>query len=147
MESIRRLFLWLIVVGPLHMGEQLLFGVEEFHFLKRSLDPYYTLFAAENADRASVLLITIVGTLLSLAGYGLLAGGLPRLVAAGTFALLGASEVHHVIEAVARRGYDPGVVTSLPYAALGVLLLAAVRREFRRTRATAGFTQTESAPA
>ena len=53
------------------------------------------------------------------------------------FGLFAAMEAHHLIQALAKGVYDPGVVTSVPYAALGVLMLDAVWREYRRGRSAA----------
>jgi len=66
--------------------------------------------------------------------YALLREGTPRLIVLATFGLFGATEVHHVIESFAEGGYDPGVITCIPYAAVGLLLLESVWREFRRKR-------------
>ena len=44
------------------------------------------------------------------------------------------SEVHHLIEAVAAGGYDPGLVTSLAYVGFGALLFRSVLADFRRLR-------------
>src|ERR1044071_4311365 len=41
MERMNRLFLWLIVIGPLHMAEQMLTSIEEFYMLRGKLDGYY----------------------------------------------------------------------------------------------------------
>ena len=72
-----------------------------------------------------VSLGTIVGSILSLAFYALMSGGMARTIALAAFALLGISDIHHVIEAIAKAGYDPGVVTSLAYCRRWVEDLAA----------------------
>jgi len=54
----------------------------------------------------------------------------------GFFGLFAVSEVHHVIESIVTREYDPGVVTCVPYAVVGVLMLRAVWWEFQRLRGT-----------
>ena len=132
MVRIRRLFLVLTIVGPLHMAEQLLFGIDEFFSIKASVASYYTWFEPAAADHATVILITVVWTMVSLLFFALLSEGIPRLVVLGIFGLFGAQEVHHVIESLQKGAYDPGVVTCVPYAVLGALLLSAVWREFRR---------------
>lgn len=134
MEKIRSLFLLLIVIGPLHMAEQLVTGIEEFHAIRRGLAGYYAWFDPAFADSATVILITVVWTLVSLMFYALSREGTARLVVLGLIGAFGGQEVHHVFEAIARRGYDPGLVTCIPYAIVGNLLVAAVLREFRRTR-------------
>ena len=134
MRRIQNLFLLLIIIGPLHMGEQLLTSIEEYHAIRRALAQYYAMFDPTAADSVSVILITIVWTKVSLLVYAVLREGLPRLFVIGFLGLFAAAEAHHVIQAFAGVRYDPGLVTSVPYAALGVLMLDAVWREFRRAR-------------
>jgi len=114
------------------MIEQMLTSIEEFHWLRGQLAGYYAWFAPDSWDLATVILITVVWTKVSLALYACLVGGTARLILLALFGLFGAQEVHHVIEMLAKGGYDAGVVTSIPYAAVGCLLLAGVWREFRR---------------
>ena len=132
MDRITRLFMFLVVIGPLHMIEQMLTSIEEFYWLRGQLDGYYAWFAPASADLATVILITMVWTKVSLILYAFLVGGTARLIVLGLFGLFGASEVHHVIEVLAKGGYDAGVVTSIPYAGVGCLLVAEVWRELRR---------------
>lgn len=66
MNRINTLFLLLIVVGPLHMIEQMLTGIEEFYWLRERLQGYYAWFAPASADLATVILITVVWTKVSL---------------------------------------------------------------------------------
>ena len=132
MNQIRKLFLLLVVIGPLHMAEQLLTSIEEFYSIRRLLGGYYAWFDPAAADWATVILITIAWTVCSLLMYALLLEGWPRLIVLGGFGLLGIQELHHVAESVAKGGYDAGVVTCVPYAVVGALLVAAVWREARR---------------
>jgi hypothetical protein len=132
MDRIRKIFLLLTIVGPLHMAEQLLFGIEEFFSIKAYIASYYTWFEAAAADHATVTLITVVWTMTSLLFYALLREGTARLVVLGIFGLFGVQEVHHVIESMQKWAYDPGVVTCVPYAVLGALLLSAAWCEFKR---------------
>jgi hypothetical protein len=137
MTRIRKSFLLLLLTGPVHMAEQMAFGIEEFHMIQRTvINPYYAWFAAADADWASVLLITIVGSILSLAFYALTVGGIARTLALATFGLLGISEIHHVVDAIAKAAYDPGVVTSVAYCWFGCALLSAVGDQFRLSRMT-----------
>jgi hypothetical protein len=139
MNRIRTVFLLLTIVGPMHMAEQLLFGIEEFFSIQGYVTSYYTWFEPAAADHATVILITVVWTMTSLLFYGLLRGGTARLVVLGIFGLFGAQEVHHVIESLQTGAYDPGLVTCVPYALLGALLLSAVWQEFKQeSRATNG---------
>jgi len=135
MEKIRKLFLLLIIIGPLHMGEQLLTSIEEFYSIRQLLGGYYAWFAPSAADQATVILITIVWTLCSLLFYALLHDGIPRLIVPGVLGCFGAQEVHHIVESFQKGAYDPGVITCVPYAVVGNLLVAAVWREVKRHRA------------
>jgi hypothetical protein len=130
MNRIRTLFLLLIVIGPLHMAEQLLTGIEEFYSIRALAARYYGLFDPSAADHASVLLITLVWTAVSLLFYAVMSGGTARLVAVGLFGLFAVTEVHHIAEALMKGAYDPGVLTCVPYAVVGFQLTAAVAREF-----------------
>ena len=132
MVRINRLFLLLVLIGPLHMVEQMLTSIEEFYWLRGQLASYYAWFPPASADLATVIVITVTWTKVSLLFYALLVGGTARLAVLALFGLFGVSEAHHVFEAVARGGYDAGVITSIPYAAVGYLLVADVWREFRR---------------
>ena len=132
MNRLNTLFLLLVVVGPLHMIEQMLTSIEEFYWLRGQLEGYYAWFPPASADLATVILITVVWTKVSLLFYAFLVGGTARLFVLALFGLFGVSEVHHVIEALIKGGYEAGVVTSIPYAAVGCLLVAEVWRELRR---------------
>ena len=134
MTHIRTLFLLLTVIGPMHMAEQILTSIDEFYAIRALLPQYYQLFDPSFADRASVLLITIVWTLVSIMFYALLTEGVPRLLVLGFFGLFAVSEIHHVLESLTKGAYDPGAITSVPYAIVGGMLLAAVAREFRGRR-------------
>ena len=80
---IRVLFGWLVVVGPLHMGEQLLTGIEELQSIKQMLAVYLSWFA--DPDYGIVVLVTIIGTLFLVLSYCLLVGGRSQLVAVAVF--------------------------------------------------------------
>lgn len=118
-KTLSMLMLTIIIVGPLHMGEQILTSIEEFYMIRGALGGWYELFPPAFADRASVLLITIVFTAISLVFYALMRGGSSALVVAGMFGLLGVTEAHHWIEAAAAGAYDPGLITSFAYVAVG----------------------------
>jgi hypothetical protein len=48
------------------MAEQLTTDIEEFFMIRRTvIEPYFSMFAAADADWATVLLITIVGVITS----------------------------------------------------------------------------------
>jgi hypothetical protein len=131
MNRITTLFLWLTLIGPLHMAEQLLTSIEEFYLVRGLVTRYYAWFTESAADHATVLLITIVWTLVSLALVAVMKGGTARLAVVGILGLFSAGEIHHAFEALMTRSYDPGLVTCIPYAVIGALLTAAVWREFQ----------------
>ena len=132
MPRIRTLFLLLMIIGPLHMGEQLLTRIDEFYSIRELCGRYYAFFPPAAADHASVLLITIIWTLVSVLLYSLLHDGTTRLIVPAIFGVFGATEVHHVIESLVAGAYDPGVITCIPYSIVGALLVAEVWREFKR---------------
>jgi len=79
MSSSAKCFEWLCLMLPLHMGEQLVFGVDELYKLKRMLGVYYTLFP--EPDYGTVVLVTVVGSLVNLLAFAILCGngrGVPR---------------------------------------------------------------------
>src|SRR5262245_37427988 len=116
------------------MAEQLITGINEYYMIKEQVvGGYYAWFAPQDTDWATVLLITIVWTFVSLLFCALLRGGKATLAVMGAFGLFGASEIHHVVEQLAKTTFEPGVLTSIPYCAVGVLMLIAVWREVRRT--------------
>jgi hypothetical protein len=110
--------------------------IEEFYMLRQGLGGW-DMFPTSLADRASVLLVTIVFLTVSFLLYALMRGGRAALVVLGLFGLLGVGEAHHWIEAIAERAYDPGLVTSVPYVWIGTLILIEVALEWRATYATA----------
>ena len=142
MQRIQNLWLWLTIVGPLHMTEQLITGINEYYMIKEQVvDGYYALFAPADTDWATVLLVTIVWTFISLLFYGVLKGGRVMLAVVGAFGVFGASEIHHVIEQLTKTTFEPGVLSSVPYSAVGILMMIAVWREFRRTTGEASETK------
>lgn len=132
MARIRQLCLLMALLGPLHMLEQLMFGIDELYTLRRGLVVYHSWFA--NPDQGTVLLVTIAMAALLFLSYGLVAGGSLRLASSAVFGLLGVSEVHHMAQAFVSASYNPGVVTAVPFVAVGVMLLVAVNAEYRRQR-------------
>src|SRR5262249_16196182 len=98
MTRIRTLFLLLTVIGPMPMAEQMLTGIDEFYSIRALVARYHELFDPSMQDVASVLLITIVWTVVSILFCAMLWDQRPRLIVAGLFGLFGATEIHHVIE-------------------------------------------------
>jgi hypothetical protein len=88
MTRTQKFFLLLLLTGPIHMTEQLFTSIEEFYMIRRTvIEPYFAMFSPASADWATVLLITIAGTMFSAAFFALSAGGRTRLVALALFGL------------------------------------------------------------
>jgi hypothetical protein len=137
MARIRTLFLLLTLIGPLHMIEQMLTSVEEYHAIRESLFGLYAKFDPSAADTLSVAIVTIVWTACSFLAYSLLCDGRARLIVPGLLGVFAVLELHHIVQALQKGGYDPGLLTCVPYAWVGALLVAAVWRELKRARPVA----------
>lgn len=131
MQDLKRWFVCLILILPLHLAEQFLTGLDELYELKGQLAVIYGWF--QNSDYVTVALVGIVVMLVFLLVYGTFVGGRPRLIALGFFAGSGCVEIHHVVKTMMHGAYFPGAVTAIPFAAFGLLLMRAVVREFRKT--------------
>jgi hypothetical protein len=129
MRDIRRWFGWLIVIGPIHLGEQMLFGIDELDEIERVLAVYNGWFG--NADHGTVVLVGIVATLVMLMTYGVLIEGRARLAVIAFFGVVGVGELYHILRTALHAAYFPGTVTAIPLIAIGVLLLRSVARESR----------------
>jgi hypothetical protein len=111
------------------MVEQLLFGLDELYELQAMVGSVMTWFS--DADRAAVVLVFAVVTAVLLLCYGFMTGGVPRLVAASFFGLEFMVEGHHIVKTIVRGTYFPGAVTAIAFVAIGAMILAAARREFK----------------
>jgi hypothetical protein len=96
MDRIHHLFLWLTIIGPLHMVEQMLTSLEEFHMIQGAMAGYYGWFAPDRADLASVVMISLVWTLVSVIIYALLRGGAAMRAVMYVFGVFAVSELHHL---------------------------------------------------
>jgi hypothetical protein len=137
MPRIRTLFLLLTLIGPLHMIEQMLTSVEEYQAIRSSLFGLYSRFDASAADTLSVAIITIVWTVCSFLAYSLLCDGRARLIVPGLLGVFAVGELHHIVQGLQKGGYDAGILTCVPYAWVGALLVAAVWRELKQGRPAA----------
>ena len=127
MNATTRWFGWLVVILPLHMLEQMAFGLDELARLRQVLGIYFGWFV--EPDYGVVLLVTIVATLVNYLVYLILRGGTGRRIALTVFGILGVGELHHLLETAVALRYTPGTLTAVPYVIFGVLLLLAVRHE------------------
>ena len=129
MNDIRRWFLWTLIIGPIHLCEQLATSLDELQELKGFTAKYYGWFT--NPDVGTVLLVMISFSLVNLIVYAMLVGGPARLIALGLFALVALGELHHIVKTIVHAAYFPGAVTAIPFFIFGVLLLRAIIREWR----------------
>lgn len=134
MREIQRWFGWLVVIGPVHIGEQLLFGIDELAEIKRFLAVYYGWF--RHPDYGTVVLVGITVTSVMLMVYGLLLGGRWRFIVTGFFGVVGVTELHHIVKTFLHGAYFPGAVTAIPFVVVGFLLLRAAIREYQNTAYT-----------
>lgn len=131
-KSPRQLIRWfgcLVLTGPIHIAEQLMFGLDTLDELKGITASYYSHFS--NADVGTVMLVIFVVTLVQSLLLATLAGGRWRLSVAGFFGVAGVAEVHHIVQTVWHGSYFPGAVTSIAYIWVGVMILRAVVREWK----------------
>jgi len=135
MKNSTRWFGWIVVIAALHITEQLVFGIGELAQVKRMLAVYYGWF--QQPDYGTVLLVAVVVTLVLSMMFGILVGGKWRTISLSFMGLLAMTEVHHLIDAISAGGYNPGIITAIPFIAFGVLLLRALVREHREDRASA----------
>jgi hypothetical protein len=128
-QSLKFWFGCLVLIGPIHILEQIWFGLDELDEVKRIAGGYYGWF--ENDDLATVLFVIFVVVLVQLLVYGALSGGRWRLTVAGFWGLTSVAEIHHFVKTLLHGAYFPGMVTSFGYVAIGVMILATVVREWR----------------
>jgi hypothetical protein len=132
----RQLVRWfgcLVLTGPIHMAEQVMFGLDTLDELKGMTASYYSFFS--NADVGTVMLVIFIVTLVQSLLLATLAGGRWRLSVAGFFGVAGIAEVHHVLQTLWHRAYFPGAVTSVAYIWVGVMILRAVIRQWNSAAA------------
>src|SRR5262245_26970352 len=130
MRDVRYWFGWLPVILVFHGVEQLMFGLDELYELQGQLGAVLGLFA--NRDSGTVVLVFAVVLLVQLFVYTALVGGRWALLGPAFFAVAALGESHHIIKTIWRLDYFPGAVTAVAYVTVGILLLRAVVREFRR---------------
>src|SRR5262245_5668894 len=130
MTRMRRLFLVAILLIPLHIVEQLLFGIDELYELQDMMGTVMA-WSADQDDPIVVCVGVAVTGVLALC-YGFMTEGLPRLAAASFFGIEFMGESHHIIKTIVRGAYFPGAVTAIALAVLGALIIAEVVRERRR---------------
>lgn len=129
MNDIRRWFGWLIVVLVVHVGEQLMFGIDELEEFKQVGAVYYSWFS--NYDYGSVVMVGLIVLVAQSFVFLALFGGKWRLLPVGFFGVSGIIESHHIVKTFLHGAYFPGAVTAIAFVTVGALLLRAVIREWR----------------
>jgi len=130
MKNIQYWFGWFILMLPIHLTEQWFFGIQELNEMRHFSDVFHSWF--HDPDYGTVALVGIIVLLVVLMIYAVLIGGRWRLLVFGVFGLVGVGESHHIIKTIAHMHYISGAVTAIPFVAVGLLLLRAVIREWRR---------------
>jgi hypothetical protein len=142
MREIRYWFGWLPIILILHGVEQLTFGLDELYELQGQVGMVLGLFT--NRDAGIVVLVFAVVLLVQTFVYAFLVGGRWRLLGPTFFGIAALGESHHIIKTVVRLDYFPGAVTAIAYVGVGILLLRAIVREFRRSSGSAPASPTPS---
>ena len=130
MKDVQYWYVWFIIMLPIHLAEQFLFGIDELYEMQRFSAVFHSWF--QNPDYATVTLVGIITLLVVLMIYAVLIGGRWRLLVFGFFGLVGVGESHHIIKTITHMQYFPGAVSAVPFVAVGILLLRAVIREWRK---------------
>jgi hypothetical protein len=128
-----RWFLALVLIGPIHMAEQMVSGLDTLYELQALVAVWQSYF--DNPDVGTVILVIAAVTLIQSLLLATLAGGRWRLFAAGFFGVQAVGEAHHLIQAAVNRAYFPGLITSIAYTWIGVMVVRAIVREWPSTAA------------
>jgi len=129
MRASTRWFGWTALMLPLHMSEQLIFGIGELATMRRVLAVYYRWF--QQPDCGTMVLVTITGTLILSLIFAILVGDRSRPIAVGILNLAALGEVHHLMETIHAGHYTHGTATAILCVVFGILVLRALIREHR----------------
>src|SRR5262245_21477557 len=119
MTNIPKLFLWAIALIPVHIVEQLLFGIDELYELRAQA--WALVSWLPDPDYGIVVLVGATVTLVLSLCYGFMVGGLPRLIASAIFGFQFMVESHHIVKTIVHFEYFPGAVTAIAIVAVGAL--------------------------
>jgi hypothetical protein len=129
MRAISRSFRWMLVMGIVHVAEQLGLGLTDLDDAQRLWAACHGLFGG--ADHATVVLLIAATGVALLLFLATLAGGRSRMRAAGFFGVIAMAELHHVVETIVRGVYTPGTASGVLVVGAGAFLLHAVVRELQ----------------
>jgi hypothetical protein len=128
MNNVPRLFLATTAMIPLHIAEQLVFGIDELYELRTMA--WDMVSWLPDPDYGIVVQVGIVTTLVLAPRWGFMVGGKPRLIASGFFGLQFMVESHHIAKTILNGEYFPGAVTATVIVGLGAMIVLSVWREF-----------------
>lgn len=131
MKQLRKLFGWLIVIASLHIGEQVLLGLDELQEVRGFAGVFYGWFS--NKDYATVTLVCFLVLVLYSIVYANLSEGRWRLIPVGVFAVIAITEIRHIVKTIVHWSYFPGTVTAVPFCIVGLFLLRAVVAQLKAT--------------
>jgi len=129
MNSVPRLFLLVIFMIPLHIIEQLAFGIDELYELRAMAWDMVSFLP--DPDYGIVVQVGLVTTLVLALCWAFMVGGMPRLIASGFFGFQFMVESHHIVKTILHGEYFPGAVTATVIVSLGAMIVASVWRELK----------------
>lgn len=133
MSRTPRLFLVAVLLMPVHIVEQLVFGLDELHELRAMALTFTSSFG--DVDFGTVVLVGLVTTVVLFFCYAFMTGGIPRVIAGTFFGLEFMFEGHHIVKTILRGAYFPGAISAVAIVVVGALVLKSTWREFRAERA------------
>src|SRR5690242_1973703 len=128
MNNVPRLFLLTTAMIPLHIAEQLLFGIDELYELRTMA--WDMVSWLPDPDYGIVVQVGVVTTLVLSLCWAFMVGGTARLIASGFFGLQFMVEGHHIAKTILHAEYFPGAVTATVIVGLGAMIVMSVWREF-----------------
>ena len=132
MNNVPRLFLATTCMIPLHIVEQLMFGIDELYELRgMAWDMVSWL---PDPDYGIVVQVGVMTTLVLGLCWAFMVGGKARLIASGFFGLQFMVESHHILKTIITGVYFPGALTATVIVGLGAMIVASVWREFNTGR-------------
>ena len=124
MNSVPRLFLLTTAMIPLHIVEQLVFGIDELYELRTMA--WDMVSWLPDPDYGIVVQVGVMTTLVLTLCWAFMVGGLPRLIASGFFGLQFMVESHHIVKTLLHGEYFPGAVTATVIVGLGATIVHSV---------------------
>lgn len=135
MNNVPRLFLATTCMIPLHIVEQLMFGIDELYELRTMA--WDMVSWLPDPDYGIVVQVGVATTLVLALCWAFMVGGRARLIASGIFGLQFMVESHHILKTIISGVYFPGAVTATVIVGLGAMIVMSVWREFKGDRHTA----------